>query len=155
MSTPNVNKSLSEIFDVELTDTDKSVEELRIDAKNKDIKSLEDRREYVKKNLVELIEKSKTLLENMSTIANSTEAAKDFEAANRIVQTLVDTNMTLLECEVIHKPVQENLPALNKPSEAQGQITNNTAVFVGSTAELAKYLKTANMNAIDVPSIER
>lgn len=151
--TPNMNKSLSEIFDVELTSTDKTVEELKIEAKKKDIDSLEERRQYVKDNLVELIEKSKTLLDNMSNIANSTEASKDFDVANKIISTLVETNMTLLECEVIHKPVENQLPALTKDN--QGQVTNNTAVFVGSTAELSRYLKTMNNSVIDVPSIEK
>lgn len=132
--TPNINKSLSAIFDVELTSTDKPLEELKIDAKNKSIDSLEAQREYVKANIVELIEKGKTVLDNMSTIANSTEDAKDFTVVTNLIKTLVETNMTLLDCEVAHKPKLELLEA----GQEAKQITNNTTVFCGSTSDLAK-----------------
>jgi hypothetical protein len=146
MITPNMNKSLSDIFDVELTTTDKSVEELKISAKVDNIDSLEKQRDYVKANIISLIEKGMTALDSMTTIANSTEAGKDFDVVTKMIQTLVDTNMTLLESEVIHKPV--NNPVLNNGNV--GQITNNTAVFVGSTSELSKYLKENSNTAIDV-----
>lgn len=137
MITPNTNKSLAEIFNVELTTTDKSVDELKIAAKVESIDSLETQRKYVKDNIVTLLEKGTQLLDNMTTIANSTEAAKDFQVAADIIDTLVKTNMTLLDCEVAHKPKIEPTQLTNT-----GQITNNTStVFVGSTSELAKHLK--------------
>lgn len=137
--TPNTNKSLSEIFDVELTETDKSVEELALVAKAESIDSLENQRTYVKNNIVTLLEKGNLLLDNLTNIANSTEASKDFQVANDIIKNLVAANISLLEVEVAHKqkPV-EQAGAVNN-----GQVTtnNNTAVFVGSTSELSKYLK--------------
>lgn len=141
MTTPKMNMSLSEIFDVELTQTDKSLDVLKIDAKAESIDSLEVQRKYVKNNIVELIEKGKLALDSMVTIANSTEQAKDFSVLTDIIKTLVDTNMTLLECEVVHKPKLEK--------EQTNQTTNNTAVFIGSTTDLSKYLKESS---IDVDS---
>ena len=135
--TPNMNKSLSDIFDVELTTTDKSADELAIVAKADSIDSLETQRKYVKDNIVALLEKGSLLLDNLTNIANSTEASKDFQVAASIIDTLVKTNMTLLECEVAHKPKIDPASLQNNV----GQITNNTAVFVGSTTDLSKYLK--------------
>lgn len=140
MVTPNVNKSLSDIFDVELTKTDKSLDELKINAKVDSIDSLETQRTYVKNNIIELIEKGKIMLENMSSIANSTEAAKDFDIAGKLLQTLVDTNMTLLECEVVHKKPEVPTQQLTQENSV-GQITNHNTVFVGTTDELSQYLK--------------
>lgn len=155
MISPNMNQSLSEIFDVELTSTDKTVDELKIDAKMADINSLEARRDYVRNNLVEVIEKSKTMLNNMTLIANSTELAKDFDVANKIIETIVSTNMTLLECEVIHKQKDAvtPTPTLNAPAT----VTNNT-VFVGSTSDLSTYIKKLSNgmdSAIDVKTVDK
>jgi len=135
--TPNTNKALSDIFDVELTTTDKSFDELQIAAKADSIDSLETQRKYVKDNIIALLEKGSLLLDNLTNIANSTEASKDFQVAAGIIDTLVKTNMTLLECEVVHKPKLDPATLQNNV----GQITNNTAVFVGSTTDLSKYLK--------------
>lgn len=142
MITPNTNKSLSEIFDVELTTTDKSIGELAIAAKVDSIDSLESQRQYIKGNIVTLLEKGSILLDNLTTIANSTEASKDFQVAAELINTLVKTNMTLLDCEVVHKPKIDN-------AQQPGQVTNNTAVFVGSTSELSKYLKGQSSNIIE------
>ena len=143
MTTPRIDKSLSELFNVELTATDKTVETLQLEAKQEGLSSLEKQRQYVLNNLVEMIENGKKLLSNMTTIANSTEQGKDFEIASKLISTIVDTNVTLLDCEVAHaKPA----PGDAKSTE-QGQVTNNTAVFVGTTSELAKYIKQTTIDA--------
>jgi hypothetical protein len=142
MITPNTNKSLSDIFDVELTTTDKSIGELAIAAKVESIDSLELQRKYVKDNIITLLEKGSILLDNLTNIANSTEASKDFQVAADLIDTLVKTNMTLLDCEVAHKPKIDK-------EQQPGQVTNNTAVFVGSTSELSKYLKGQSSNIIE------
>lgn len=149
MSTPtNMDKSLSEIFDIELTQTDKTVGELKIAAKVDDINSLEKQREYVKANIVELIEKGKTILESISAVANSSEQAKDYAEVTSLIKTLVDTNMTLLECEVVHKPVLE-------AAKSDVDTGNDKTVFSGSTSELSKYLKeAAKASSIEIVEIK-
>jgi hypothetical protein len=144
MTTPNINKSLSDIFDIDLIDTDKSIDELKINAKAESIDSLEAQREYVKKNIIALIEKGTKALDGVIAIAESTEVAKDFNVVSELLKTLVDTNMTLLECEVAHKPKID----LAQPPVATEQITNNT-VFVGSTQDLAAYLKKPVISTYD------
>ncbi len=139
--TPNTNTALSNIFDVELTQTDKSLDELKLAAKQKDLDSLERQREYVKSNLIELIEAGKTVLSDMTTIARSTEQGKDYTVVTQIIKTLVETNIQLLDSEVAHKPAEiatvPGLPGQSSPA----QVTNNTAVFVGTTTELAKMIR--------------
>lgn len=148
----NINKSLSEIFDVELTTTDKSIDELKIAAKVDSLDSLEEQRSYVKANLVALIEKGSILLDNISQVANSTENSKDYGAATDMLKTLVETNMTLLECEVVHKQPQKVQP---DNQDSVSTTTNNT-VFIGSTNDLAKYVREAAIsNAIDVVEIKK
>lgn len=143
MTTPKLNSSLSQIFDIELTQTDKPLAELKVAAKVDSIDSVERQREYVKANLVELIEKGKVALENLTQIAISTEKSKDFDSMSTMIKTLVDTNMTLLECEIAAVKPQDKSSGTDQPS-----VTNNTAVFVGSTSDLSKHIKEVTLNAI-------
>lgn len=131
--TPNTNNSLSEIFDIELTKTDKSIDELKIAATVDSIDSLSTQREYVKKNIVNLIEKGTKSLDFMITVAETNEAGADFKVVSEMIKTLIDSNMKLLDSEVVHKQQADK----STPSST----TNNNTVFVGSTAELSKYLK--------------
>ncbi len=141
MTTPMMNKNLSDIFDIELQTTDKSVEEIKAAAQAKDIDSLEKQRNYVKANLVKLIERGMSSLEDLNIIANSSEKSRDYEVMSTLIKTLVDTNIELLNAEVVHKPKV----SMDAKQEA-GTINNNT-VFVGSTKDLASYL---NANIIDI-----
>lgn len=135
--TPKMNTNLSDIFDVELQQTDRSVEELKTDARVAEIDSLEKQREYVKSNLVKLIERGMSSLADLNIIANSTEKSRDFEVMSGLIKTLVDTNIELLNVEVAHKPKLE----LNSSATKQEASTiNNNTVFVGSTRDLAQYL---------------
>jgi hypothetical protein len=131
--TPNTNNSLSKIFDIELTKTDKSIDELKIAATVDSIDSLSTQREYVKKNIVNLIEKGNKSLDVMITVAESTEAGQDFKVVSEMIKTLIDSNMKLLDSEVVHKQQSDKSTPIST--------TNNNTVFVGSTAELSKYLK--------------
>lgn len=130
MSTPNTRKSLSDIFDVALQDTDKSLAELKIEAKIDHINSLEKQREYVKGKIVSLIEKGDKALDDMIKIAETTEDKNDYKVVAQMIDTLVATNISLLDVEVVHK-VKES------ETEDSKVVTNNN-VFVGSTADFQK-----------------
>lgn len=137
MTTPKMDKSLAEIFDVDLTTTDKSNEDLALLAVIKDTESLEKQRDYVRKNLTKLISSGMTAVETMITIANSTEQAKDFKTVADMIQTVVDANVTLLNCEVAHK--QE--PAQTNGEGQKNTETSENAVFTGSTADFLAKIK--------------
>lgn len=133
--TNKMSTNLSDIFDVELSETDQPLQELKATAQAAEIDSLEKQREYVKSNLVKLIERGMNAVSDLNTIANSTEKSRDFEVMSGLIKTLVDTNIELLNVEVAHKPKVE----LGTGKQEAGTINNNT-VFVGSTKDLAKYL---------------
>ena len=140
--TTNTDKALSEIFDVELTTTDKSVGELAIIAKAEEIDNVEKQREYVRKNMVALLEKGTAALETMISIAGSTESGKDFDVVSRLLKTMVESNAKLMELELAGKNVAPTVPnGVDAPKQNASTI-NNTAYFVGTTADMAKYAKT-------------
>lgn len=132
--TPNINAALSGIFDVALTDTDKPLDVMKLEAKAESIDSLEKQREFVKTNIVKLLEKGTAALDEMLAVAKSTESGKDYAVVKDMIKSLVDGNIALLEVEVAHK---------NKPPEdgdkPPREVTNNN-VFVGSTTDLQKHL---------------
>lgn len=132
-----VDDKLSEIFDVELVKTDKPLHELAVEAKQKDIDSLEKQREYVKNNMVALIEKGKIALENLGEIAISTEKGRDFEVFFGALKTMTEINKELLDVEVVHK----NLTASSGTAQSAEVINNQQIVFNGSTEELQAFLK--------------
>lgn len=130
-----VDDQLSQIFDIELTKTDKPVTDLAIEAKQEDIDSLEKQREYVKNNMVALIEKGKTALENLGSIAVSTEKGRDFEIFFSSLKTMAEINKDLLDVEVVHK--KQDLPQGGQTAQT---INNQQIVFNGSTEDLQKML---------------
>lgn len=142
MTTPKMNASLASIFDTELQTTDSTHSELKVAAQVAEIDSLEKQREYVKANLVKLIERGMTAVSDLNNIAISTEKSRDFEVLGGMIKTLVDTNVELLNLEVAHKP---------KFDAAMGndaKTVNNNTVFVGSTKDLASYLKSVQTNTV-------
>lgn len=136
-----IDTNLSQIFDIELSNTDKSLDLVKIDAVKEEVDSLEKQRTYVRDNLIELIEKGKTALANLNDIAIASEKSRDFEVMSTLIKTLVDTNTTLLDIEVAHKK-PETLPGISGPSEQTATTINNNTVFVGSTTDLARHIKT-------------
>lgn len=143
MTTPKVESSLSNIFNVELQEADpnRSIVELQAEAQAKAIDSLEAQRDYVKGNLVKLIERGMTAVSDLNTIANSTEKSRDFEVMSALIKTLVETNVELLNVEVAHKP-KIGIPG---SSDQSATTINNNTVFVGQTKDLAAYLKSSNV----------
>jgi len=141
MTTPKMNSALSSIFDVELQEVNpnSSVAEIKATAVAAEITSLESQREYVKSNLVKIIERGMTAMSDLNI--NSTEKSRDFEVMSTLMKTLVETNVELLNVEVAHKP------KLNVPGSAGQEATtiNNNTVFVGQTKDLAAYLRSSQI----------
>ncbi len=141
MTTPKMQTSLSSIFDVDLPESSgKSLVELQTEAKAAEINSLETQREYVKSNLVKIIERGMTAMSDLNTIANSTEKSRDFEVLSTLMKTLVETNIELLNVEVAHKP------KLDLSSGQEATTINNNTVFVGQTKDLASYIKSIKLS---------
>ena len=141
--TPKMELSMSNIFDVDLQSTEKPLAELQAAARAADIDSLERQREYVKDNLVKIIEKGMSAITDLNTIANASEKSRDFEVLSTLMKTIVDTNIQLLDVEVAHK----NKIDLKQTASQEARTINNNTVFVGQTKDLAAYLKSYTVDA--------
>ena len=91
--------------------------------------------DYTRANLYSLIEKGQEAVDGILEVAQSSDQPRAYEVAGQLIKHVGDVADKLAD---LHKKVNE----IENPkgSSADKQVTNNT-MFVGSTAELAKFLK--------------
>ena len=91
--------------------------------------------DYTRGNLYSLIEKGQEAVDGILEVAQSSDQPRAYEVAGQMIKHVGDVADKLAD---LHKKVNE----IENPkgSSADKQVTNNT-MFVGSTAELAKFLK--------------
>ena len=89
--------------------------------------------DYTRANLYSLIEKGQESLNGIMELAGESASPRAYEVAGQIIKSVADTTDKLME---LQKKVKEVDEEKGKPT----QVTNN-AVFVGSTTELQKMLK--------------
>jgi len=89
--------------------------------------------QYVRENLYNLIERGQDGLEEMLEIAKSSEHPRAMEVFGQLIGKLTETNKELLN---LHKTKKD----ISQETTGPKNVSNN--LFVGSTAELQKFLKT-------------
>lgn len=130
-----IDDNLSEVFDIApsvATDVvDKNGEV--IPASNTKI---EDDYDITRTNLRELLISGQAALQHALDVAKQSEHPRAFEVVGNLMKQLADVNQQLMD---LHQQKQK----LDAPAkgEASKQVTNNNAIFVGSTAELNKMIK--------------
>jgi hypothetical protein len=94
---------------------------------------LEDAYQQTKDNLQELIDNGKDAMEELRQIAAAGQHPRAFEVYATLLKNVVDANKELLA-------VQKQMRTMDgKPREGDTKI--DKAIFVGSTAELNRFLK--------------
>jgi len=88
---------------------------------------------YARENYYNLIERNQDAVEEMLEIAKQSEHPRAFEVVGQLIKSGLDANKELM---ALHKTKKE----LNI-EKGSGDVNVNNAVFVGSTAELQKLLK--------------
>ena len=89
--------------------------------------------QYARENLYNLIERGQDGLEEMLEIAKSSEHPRAMEVFGQLIGKLTETNKELLN---LHKTKKD----ISQETSGPKNVSNN--LFVGSTAELQKFLKT-------------
>jgi hypothetical protein len=127
----NLNEKLSEVLDVEPIDFTEHKNEI-VEVKT----PIEDDAEFARGNIRNLIEKGNEAMSDLLNVAKASEHPRAYEVAANLIKNLADLNKDLLE-------IQKRKRDLS-PQESSGSknINVDKAVFVGSTAELVKLLKT-------------
>jgi hypothetical protein len=90
--------------------------------------------EYTRGNLYSIIEKGQEAINGILELAQESEMPRAYEVAGQLIKNVADATDKLLD-------LQKKLKDVNEEKETKGPSTVNNALFVGSTAELAKMLK--------------
>jgi len=122
---------LDETFNVEadiIETPEKKLEKIKSTAD--DIKKDYD---YTRGNLYSIIEKGQEALNGALELAQETESPRAYEVTGQLIKSISDATDKLLDLQKKLKEVEED------KSKGPTNVTN--ALFVGSTADLAKLLK--------------
>ena len=98
--------------------------------------------EYARGNIINTIEKGNEALQGILDVAGTGQHPRAYEVAANLVKTMVEANKDLLDLTKKRKEIEKADNALNP------QTVNNN-LFVGSTAELLKALKSNNIKDIE------
>ena len=90
--------------------------------------------EYTRGNLYSIIEKGQEALNGVLELAQESEMPRAYEVAGQLIKNVADATDKLLD-------LQKKLKEVEEEKQTKGPSTVNNALFVGSTAELAKMLK--------------
>ena len=96
--------------------------------------------EYTRGNLYSIIEKGQEAINGILELAQESEMPRAYEVAGQLIKSVSDATDKLMDLQKKLKDVEED----TKP---KGPNTVNNALFVGSTAELAKMIKESDLSS--------
>ena len=129
-------EELDQTFDV--TPTEVEVEKEPVETKVKkmsaQVDDIKKDYEYTRGNLYSIIEKGQEAINGILELAQETEMPRAYEVAGQLIKNVADATDKLMD-------LQKKLKDVNEEKESKGPTTVNNSLFVGSTAELQKFLK--------------
>jgi hypothetical protein len=90
--------------------------------------------DYTRGQLYDVIEKGQEALSGILDVANNTDHPRAYEVAGQLVKSVSDAAEKLVA-------LQQKMQDLEEGPKSKQKVTNNNALFVGSTAELSKLIK--------------
>jgi dTDP-D-glucose 4,6-dehydratase len=90
--------------------------------------------EYTRGNLYSIIEKGQEAINGILELAQESEMPRAYEVAGQLIKSVSDATDKLMD-------LQKKLKDVEEETKVKGPSTVNNALFVGSTAELQKLLK--------------
>ena len=125
---------LNDTFNVETNIVPTEVSEVQ----KKEVKSNDDHIQkdykYTRGNLYSIIEKGQEAINGILELAQESEMPRAYEVAGQLIKSVSDATDKLMD-------LQKKLKDVNEEEKSKGPSTVNNALFVGSTSELSKILK--------------
>ena len=90
--------------------------------------------EYTRGNLYSIIEKGQEAIDGILEIAQESEMPRAYEVAGQLIKSVSDATDKLID-------FQKKLKDVNEEQTSKGPTNVTNALFVGSTADLAKLIK--------------
>jgi hypothetical protein len=135
MSFEDIDKALN----IEVTSTKSEVvgiEPTKIQTSNNDIDQIQKDYEYTRGNLYSLVEKGQEAINGILELAQESDSPRAFEVAGQLIKNVGDVTDKLLD-------LQKKMKDINKEEKGGPTTVTNNAVFVGSTSDLQKFLKSS------------
>ena len=104
-------------------------------------KDQEDDYRLARRVLRNLIVKGNDAIEEISTIARQNESARGYEVVSTLIKTVADTTKDLYNVQKMTKDLKGPDPDSDPRKKGPDQINVESAVFVGSAAELLSAIK--------------
>ena len=127
-----LNKNLSEIFDIEPVEESTPVQTMPVVVESSD--AVETDANYARENIRTLIDTGNKALNDLAYVANQSESPRAYEVLANMMKNLTEMNKDLLQ-------LQKTKRELAPQSEVAKGVNIDKAVFVGSTTELLKMIK--------------
>jgi hypothetical protein len=130
------DKNMEKIFDVTpVEEQKKSSAVVTVNYNEPDMKQdLTDAYQQSKENLQEIIDQGKEAMDEILQIAKAGQHPRAFEVYGTLLKNMVDANKELLN-------IQKTIRDMDGKKKGEGDTKIDKAIFVGSTAELSKFLK--------------
>lgn len=128
----DVDSSIIETTVEKFENTKKSIEKFKSDDLEKDY-------DYARGQLYSLISKGQESINVIMEIAQDSGNARSFEVVGQLLKIVADITDKLIDMQKKMRDMDENMSSAKN-------ITNNNALFVGSTAELQKLIKDGILN---------
>ena len=90
--------------------------------------------DYTRGNLYSIIEKGQEAINGILELAQESDQPRAYEVAGQLIKSVSDATDKLMD-------LQKKLKDVEAEEKVKGPSTVNNALFVGSTADLAKMLK--------------
>ena len=94
--------------------------------------------DYTRGNLYSIIEKGQEAIDGILELAQESEQPRAYEVAGQLIKSVSDATDKLMD-------LQKKLKDVNEDDKKSPTSVTNNALFVGSTAELAKMIKQENL----------
>jgi len=128
-----VEKNISDALGIEYIPIVEKTEIIEPEQSSEPISQADKDYDLVRKNLKNLINQSEAAIEGILDVASESESPRAYEVVAQLIHSSLDANTKLLE---LHKRMKD----LKKDDESKITSVTNNSIYVGSTAELQKFL---------------
>ena len=137
-------ESLDEVFNVTSEVMSKEVETPKETLKKVDsiVNEIRKDYEYSRGNYYSIIEKGQEAINSILELAQESESPRAYEVVSQLIKNVADATDKLME-------LQKKLKDIEEIKQTSGPTNVTNALFVGSTAELSKLLKSQKQNPAD------
>ena len=112
--------------------------ERKIEKISSEIDDIKKDYEYTRGNLYSIIEKGQEAINGILELAQESDMPRAYEVAGQLIKNVSDATDKLMD-------LQKKLKEVTKVEESRGPTNVTNALFVGSTAELQKLLKSSTL----------